>query len=242
MRSKLALSAAAAAVMALAISSGANAASILVNGDFESSTYLTSSQFGSGFGGQGVTGWTGGSGLQEWFIGGTQNSLPAANQWGDTKDYFWTSTTSPNGGDFVALDGDSFVPGQISQGLSNLKVGKTYTLTFDWAAGQLHNRTGDITEKLQVSFGGQTHNTSVLSVPSRQFSGWQQVKMLFTPTAANQTLSFLSIGTPGGLPPMALLDGVSLTVPEPATWGMMIFGLGGIGLMMRRKNRGLVTA
>jgi hypothetical protein len=66
--------------------------------------------------------------------------------------------------------------------------------------------------------------------------------MFFTPTSTTQTLKFLSIGTPDGLPPIAALDGVSLTVPEPATWAMMLVGFGGIGAMIRRRRQTLVAA
>jgi hypothetical protein len=126
--------------------------------------------------------------------------------------------------------------------VNGLEVGKAYTLTFDWAAAQLENRSGDITEQLQVSFGNETQYTSILSVPSTAFSGWNQVTMVFTPTASTQTLTFLSLGTPNGLPPMAALDGVSLTVPEPATWAMMLIGFGGLGAMIRRRNRATLAA
>jgi hypothetical protein len=228
--------------MALAVGSAAQAATnLLVNGGFEASSYEKNSQFGSGYGGQGVTGWTGGSGLQEYFFGGTHTTVSANNQWSDPRSYFWPSfnALSNNGGNFVALDGDTTVSGSISQTLSNLQVGKTYTLTFEWAAAQLANRIGDITEQLKVSFGDEVQYTSILPVASQGFSGWQSVKMFFTPTAGTQTLTFLSLGTPNGLPPMAVLDGASLTVPEPGTWAMMLLGFGAIGFAMRRRKRGV---
>jgi hypothetical protein len=247
MLSKSLLTAAIAVPMALAIGSAANAATNLVtNGSFENTSYSASSQFGGqgsyfAFGGQGVTGWTGNAGLEEWFKGGTQTTVPAANFWGDGVQQFYPGvTTSPDGGSFVALDGDPTVGGSISQTITGLEVGKTYTLTFDWAASQLANRSGDITEQLAVTFGGQTQFTNVLSVASGGFSGWKTGKMFFTATNTSQTLTFLSLGTPVGLPPMALLDGVSLTVPEPATWAMMIMGFGTLGLAMRRRR--MVTA
>ena len=245
MRTKFLTSVALAGALALSIGSAAQAATNLItNGSFEGSTYLSNSQFGSGYGGQGVTGWTGGAGLQEYFVGGTQTTVSAANQWNDPRSYFWSSfnALSADGGNFVALDGDSHVAGSISQTLNNLQIGKTYTLTFEWAAAQLANRIGDITEQLQVSFGGESQLTSVLPVVSQGFSGWQSVKMFFTPTATTQTLTFLSLGTPNGLPPMALLDGASLTVPEPGTWAMMLLGFGGIGAMIRRRGRSVATA
>jgi len=241
---------------ALAIASGAQAATNLVqNGSFELSSFSHNNQFGAGFGGQGVTDWVGGDGspatnLQFYFFGGTQTTVDATNQFGDPKAFFYPSfnTLSDDGGNFVALDGDPGVTGhpsaqgEVSQTISGLQVGKNYTLTFDWAAAQLRNRTGAITEQLKVSFGGQTFFTPVLSVPSQQFSGWKDVTMHFTPTSTMQTLSFLSIGSPIGEPPIAALDGVSLTVPEPATWAMLVIGFGGIGALIRRRRQTLAYA
>ena len=249
MRMKLLATAALAASMALAIGSAAQAATnLLTNGSFESGP-ASNTQFGAGFGGQVVPGWTGGNGspttdLQFYYVGGTQTTVSATNQFGDPKAYFYPSfnTLSPDGGNFVGLDGDSEATGAVSQTLTGLEIGKTYTLTFDWAAAQLANRSGDITEQLQVSFGGQTFLTPVLSVASGGFSGWKTATMFFTPTSTTQTLKILSLGTPDGLPPIAALDGVSLTVPEPATWAMMLVGFGGIGAMIRRRRQTLVAA
>nr|WP_229262497.1 PEPxxWA-CTERM sorting domain-containing protein [Duganella radicis] len=51
-------------------------------------------------------------------------------------------------------------------------------------------------------------------------------------------MSFLAVGTPAGVPPFSLLDGVSLTaaVPEPETWAMLGLGLGLIGFTARRRK------
>jgi len=245
MRTKLLSSVALAATFALAIGSVAHAsANLVTNGSFTNSTYAagTNDQFGTGFGGQGVTGWTGNGGYNIYFGASPQQS--AVSQFAGGNEAFRASfnSLSPDGGAFVAIDGDSDARGAISQTLNGLQVGKTYTLTFDWAASQLRNRTGDTTEQFAVSFGGQTFSTAVLNVASGGFTGWNTVTMFFTPTAATQTLTFLSIGTPNGLPPMAVLDGVSLTVPEPATWAMMLVGFGGIGAMIRRRRQTLVAA
>ena len=236
------------AFAALALTGAANAANLVSNGDFEGSSYTSNTQFGAGFGGQGVTDWTGAGGnhLQFYYFGGTQTSVNAVNQFGDSLAYFRPnfSSLSPNGGgNFVALDGDSDYDGSISQTISGLTVGKVYKLTFDWAATQLINRSGATTEQLKVTFGGDTAFTSVVANPSEGFTGWFTDSFLFTATSASQTLSFLSIGTPNGLPPIAVLDSVSLTgVPEAATWAMLIAGFGLVGAAARRRRATAVAA
>jgi hypothetical protein len=78
-------------------------------------------------------------------------------------------------------------------------------------------------------------------VPPGDFSGWQLMNFNFVAHATSQTLSFLAVGTPvGNLPPVAFLDGVSLTaVPEPAVWGLMIVGFGAVGALIRRRRTAL---
>jgi hypothetical protein len=77
-----------------------------------------------------------------------------------------------------------------------------------------------------VSLRNQTQYTPVIDLTSEGFSGWTQLTMTFTPTSTSETLSFLAIGTPGGVPPLALLDGVSLSdIPEPASWALLVSGL-----------------
>ena len=56
-------------------------------------------------------------------------------------------------------------------------------------------------------------------VPFQSFSGWKTYSKVFTATAPTQILSFLSKGGPTGVPPMSLLDNVSVQevprVPAP---------------------------
>lgn len=269
MRSKSLLAAALVAPLALAFGATANASTNLVqNGSFENSSYSQSSQFGGtgssfAYGGQGVNNWTGNAGYEIWFKGGTQNTTNALNYWdsiqpgagygnffrGLTNAIYPSETgpaydvvTSPDGGSFVAIDGDPEGPGSISQTISGLQVGATYTLTFDWAAAQLINRNQSYNIELDVNFGGDIQHTAHLFEGPGDFSGWQTQKMYFVANSSTETLTFLSKGAPFGQPPVALLDGVSLTVPEPATWAMMILGFGAIGLMMRRRGQSLALA
>ncbi len=145
--------------------------------------------------------------------------------------------SSPNGGNYLALDG-SFEVGPLSQQLSGLTIGNTYDLSFYWASAQQtgYRAPDGLTERLQVTLGRQTLSTPVVSYPEFNFVPWTQVKMTFTADSVNPILSFLSVGTPDGLPPFALLDGVSLeSVPEPSACVITTLLLGGLALGRRRR-------
>ena len=149
---------------------------------------------------------------------------------------------SPTGGNFWSSDADPDYSVAISQTLTGLTVGGTYRVSFDWAGAQLDLPgyglfNGPTTEAFAVSLGGQTQSTGIVAIGSHGFSGWMHENMYFTATSATAVLSFLSGSGPQGLPPQALLDGVSATaVPEPATWAMMVVGIGIVGLAGRRRR------
>jgi hypothetical protein len=151
---------------------------------------------------------------------------------------------SPNGGNFMGLDGDPAANGSLEQTITGLTSGVTYKLSFYWAGTELSNRTGFETIGLTGSFGGDPFattpypNANGAGTPG-SFSGWMLENFTFTADSTSEVLSFLAVGTPGGnLPPFALLDGVSLTaVPEASTWAMMLMGFGGLGYAAFRRRR-----
>lgn len=59
---------------------------------------------------------------------------------------------SPTGGNFVVSDG-AYLNGPISQSVSGLEVGHQYTLSFWWAAGQQFTFDGATTDAWTVCFG-----------------------------------------------------------------------------------------
>lgn len=230
---------AAAALIALSLGTAAHAAPLVTNGDFSATTYGSNNQFGTGYGGQGVTGWQGNGGYNLYFTNPAAAVSTSANsQYGGGGERLWAATASPTGGAFVALDGDANVRGGISQTITGLVQGQSYALTFSWAAGQLQSRTGATTEQLQASLGGQSFSTPIVSNPTQGFTGWFTDTFTYTATATSEVLSFLSIGTPTGLPPIAVLDGVSLTaVPEPTTIALLALPLLAASLVWRRRQQ-----
>jgi hypothetical protein len=229
--------------------SGAHPAPNLVqNGDFESSSYKTSSQFGTGYGGEGVSDWTAGGGYQVYFFYSTATTVSAASEWGEPQMLPQTFNALGNGGTaFIGLDADPDYSSPLQQTIGGLTVGRSYDVSFDWGATQLTNRTGDTTERVRVSLIDNAHDTTVAQTTNTDsecthcFSGWQAQTFRFTATSSSEVLSFLAQGTPNGLPPFVVLDNVSMTeVPEPAAWALMIVGLAGLGGVARKhRNLGL---
>ena len=223
-------------------------ADLLVNGGFESTNFTGSSQFGDNYAGgvNQVTGWTT-NGYNWLYQPGQADDLGVAN--GGTYGNVWLwgprngaanglPDTSPAGGNYVAADG-AFGVSPISQLVSGLVPGANYAVTFWWAGAQQYGFDGPNTEQWAVSLGADTQYTPVLDNASHGFTGWQQSTMTFTARAATETLAFLAIGTPPGVPPFSLLDGVTMNaVPEPSTLvaGVGLVALG--GLLLRRRRAG----
>jgi hypothetical protein len=242
------IKAAAALIAVFTFGQAANAASLnlVTNGNFDSSTYTTNNQFGAPYGGQGVTGWTGGGGYEIYFFAGTATTDSANSQYDNGYDTgsekFYTMPGSPTGGtgNFVALDGDPTVGGggSISQTLTGLTIGTNYLLTFSWATGQLQSRSGATTDNVLATLGSQSFQTATVADPSQSSTPWLTQTFLYKATATTETLSFLAQGTPTGLPPMVALDGVSLVAaPEPASIGLFATALGVLGFFYRRQRR-----
>jgi hypothetical protein len=214
----------------------------VVNGNFEQTLTSNSSEFGNRYSQQQVTGWTTG-GYNFVFQPGTADTTGAVSEYGNVK--LWGPgdgaanglTSSPAGGNFLALDG-AYAQGPVSQTLTGLTVGAPTTVSFYFAGAQQEGYNGATTEQLEVSLGKQNLYPQVLNDPSHGFTGWQQENLTFTATSTTEVLSFLAIGTPSGVPPMSLLDGVSVTsspVPEPASLALLATGITGLGGLVRRR-------
>jgi hypothetical protein len=238
------------AAASLLASAGPAAANLLTNGSFESSTGTNGNSSGYGQVGYNVnlTGWgintaQDANGYTFLFnasnaVGGVTGQYGSLALWGTGNGGINTITASPDGDSFVAID-SAFQDAALQQTVTGLTVGTTYELSFFWGAAQQYTFNGATTDKFQVSFGSQTQTTSIISLPSHGFSGWVPQSFTFTADSTSDVLSFFAIGTPSGVPPFAVLDGVDLeTVPEPASLGVLAAGL--LGLLVLRRKEGLL--
>lgn len=235
------------AIAALSAGLAHASTNLVTNGNFESTTNGTNKQLASTAVTAGkdtsLTGWTSSDGNNGGYnfvldtdIANTKNSAI----WLQSTNNGYTG--SPDGSNVFASDA-VYHPGTLSQTINGLKVGGTYTLTFDYALAQQTGFKGANTDNFwQVGFGSTIKNSTIkdssdLSITTGGFSGWKSDSLTFTATSASQVLSFLAKGDTPGAPPFLLLDGVSLTaaVPEPSTWAMMLGGLGLLGFMLRRR-------
>ena len=232
------------ALMLVASSAHAQVTNLVKNGSFEQTTpseakhlYPGTLQLAMGSA-SGVNDWTNASRV-------AYNVIPSA-----ITSFLWSTqnggpnvvTTSPDGGNVLAMDSDSEFRGAISQNISGLKPGDSYQLSFYSALGQQHGWHGKTWDWMKVSLGSQQQNVwlnegKATQLPNHGFTGWQSFNLTFQATAATETLSFLAMGGPNGAPPMILLDGVSLApVPEPEEWAMMLVGAGLVSYQVRRKQ------
>lgn len=234
---------------------------LIQNGDFSltSPNHTTPTQFGGSsrtgydgsgsctYGGQFVSNWNGTSGYELWYPNAAAaSSVTSCNQYnGATTQRLPAAVVAPpvGSGSFIGLDGQEGIRAAVSQTVSGLTNHGSYTVDFYWGSTQEMSRTGQTTEQFKVSLGGQSFYTPINTIPTHGWSGWAPASFTFTADSSMgsgwDVLNFLSIGTPGNLPPFAVLTGVSMTrnVPEPPELAMFGGGLLALGLLIMAARR-----
>lgn len=147
---------------------------------------------------------------------------------------------------FLAI-GDATSGGQVSQVITGLTPGASYTLSLDWAAAQDRQFSGATMSSVVVALDNAYQPATTAFLPSQGFSGWMSATFSFTAAATTQTLALSMKTPPVPTGAMVLVDNVSLTadpvvpppVPEPASVALMLAG--GVvvaGAARRRQRRG----
>jgi hypothetical protein len=187
----------------------------------------------------------GASNEADWAFYGYAGNLHAT--YNSTANLFNYPLSFPAHGHFVYYDaGPGYSSGSLYQTVSGLTPGQKYTVSFLEAfAVENQGTTGD-TAQWAVTLGGtpaangftsgDTQLGPNVTIDGINGNPWQEVSVRFTADSPSEILSFRGVGT--GFPPFALIDNVAMTVgvPEPATWTMMILGLGGLGALARRRR------
>lgn len=247
-----------AAACALGGPASGSPVNLIVNGDFENVTGGASGQVGVG--GFGVSDWTAvrlsGSSFSDpynavWIATSSAISEGGGgvfNVWSNSQMTLWGSIPpSPSGGNLALLEADwGWVKSEMTQTVTGLTPGLQYRLTFDWAAGQQFQQSGDTATRFDVRLGSESYSTVSRAVPDGTFVPWQSEVFIFTATAPTDTFGFLAYGTPSGNFPMAMIDNISLVedsapVPEIGTAGlgtMLALVTGTLGILERRRRRG----
>jgi len=144
---------------------------------------------------------------------------------------FWQAS---NGA--YSLDLNARGAGSVSQVLTDLRVGFSYTLTFDLSK----NPQGAPPRSLLLSVGDLTPATYAYTLANaRTAMGWQSQTYIFVANATSALLKFESLASgPYG----AALDNVAIRqtsatqVPEPESWMLMVAGFGMVGFAARRRT------
>ncbi|WP_019866793.1 carbohydrate binding domain-containing protein [Methylovulum miyakonense] len=216
------------------------AANLVINGGFDTPGVTNSFSINNP---TAIPNWTavgaGSNTLDCLIVTGDTTSLCGASFGGGLT--FWVNPgASPDGGNYVGMDGDRGFSVPLTQTINNLTVGRQYEVSFWQASGQQSSFSGITTEQWEVALGNESHLSTLMNTPNHGSVGWNFQTLTFTATNASEVLSFFAKGTPSGQPPFAFLDSISLQesilLPEPEAYTLVGIGLLGI-LAVRRQQK-----
>lgn len=149
-----------------------------------------------------------------------------------------TLVDAQDGTRFIDLNGAT-ATGGLYQDVT-VPVGRELTLSY-WVSRYAQNSAGSVTAQLIGAGVGASRTDSIVFNNTVTTSEW--VKYTLTGVAQQSTVRVQFTGSAPGCCDIAApgLDDVSLTVgvPEPSTWAVMIGGFGLAGAALRRRARAI---
>jgi choice-of-anchor C domain-containing protein len=209
-----------------AFATGAIVLALAVGGAAHAANLVSDAEFNSPSGGATFTTYSAGSSFGAWNV--TSGSV-------DLIGGYWQAP-EPGGGS-VDLDGNA--PGAISQTIAT-GTGE-YTLSFDLSGNpdgppqvkSLAVLVGNVVKTFTYTIGGNTHANMMYTPETFTFDA-----------SGPTTLTFASLDSAGS-PFGAVVGDVNIAaIPEPASWALMLLGLGAMGGALRssRSRTSLIRA
>jgi hypothetical protein len=200
-------------------------AQVVQNGSFESFTGTFGSDNGAQLIGSSTTliGWT--------IIGGEIAILKDPNAY---------NLTASDGMNFLDLAGYSNggFPKGVSQVLTGLSVGQTYTVSMDLGIRNGACVSGGNNCRGPIQVSASVAGTSQTFTHSSTTDGnvWDSFSSNFVANESSALLTIQGLNLPAGNQYIGL-DNVSVSpVPEPTSWGLMLAGLVTVGVMVRTRR------
>lgn len=154
---------------------------------------------------------------------------------GGARTFHWSIPTASNGDSTVALDGASAkafdLPSLTIAAHAGLQISD---LVFHAQGGVFHGGSASVNLFLGNYAGAANNGTWTLdfAIPTPSFSSW-------TSPPAVLVLNRTGLSSNGGMyADQASFSFTVSAVPEPATYALMFAGLGAVGFVARRRQRG----
>jgi hypothetical protein len=136
----------------------------------------------------------------------------------------WGFAAAPQGTQTAFIQSYDGVAGSISITLSGLTSGKEYFVSFDAA-----QRPGYGADPLTFTAPGVSTDYTVAG------TAWKTYQTSFVADSTSDVLTFAGAVQTGDT--SVGLDAITVAVPEPATWAMMLIGFGMVGCALRARRR-----